>query len=511
MREGAAFERACAARVGRRLPAVVAAVRDGRLHSSAVLLLAPRLIGENHGALMAEASGKSTREAESHSPRGQVRARGGAPGTARRRSARRARRLLELHHERPYARGGAHTARCLTPRCRLHDDPAARDDFGEARVRRSIDRRRTLDDASLAHAARRTAPHGCSGAPRLDVGWGMRRACLTLLAIGCSSSPDGDAVVGSVVDTFVPRAARAAAPAGDLYAGARAAGLEVLVDDRLLGSGFVVDEKGLAITAAHVVAEPGRRIEVRSALAGRVTVRLVAVDRGHDLALLQLPAQGAPYAALPLAERPPRPAEEVYLYGVPMWRHGVLLRGAIAAAAPTYEFLPEEAHYVRVLYVSASTQHGTSGGPWVDASGRVVGMQTALVRDGGNAVGIAAMTPVGAIHDLLERRQDARTPTLGVGVEEMWEQNRDFLGRFPPRTEGVVVARVRTGGPGDKVGLRAFDVVTHVGGERVRLRDELLRRVRTRSPGDRLKLKVLRQGRAPLELELTLGRLEAVR
>ena len=243
----------------------------------------------------------------------------------------------------------------------------------------------------------------------------------------------------------------------------------------------------------------------------RVAVRLVAVDRGHDLALLQLPASGAPYVVLPLASLTPRPADEVFLYGVPMWRHGVLLRGTIAAASPTYEFLPEEAHYVRVLYVSASTQHGTSGGPWVDLAGRVVGMQTALVRDGGNAVGIAAMTPVGAIRDLVRRRKDARTPTLGIGVEEMWEQDRDFLGRFPPRTEGVVVARVRTSGPGDKVGLRAFDVVTHVDGERVSLRDELLRRVRTRKPGDRLKLRVLRQGGEPLEFELTLGRLESLR
>ena len=56
--------RACAAREGRRRPAVVEAVRDGRLHLSAVLLLAPRLTGENHRALMAEASGKSKREVE---------------------------------------------------------------------------------------------------------------------------------------------------------------------------------------------------------------------------------------------------------------------------------------------------------------------------------------------------------------------------------------------------------------------------------------------------------------
>ena len=64
MSEGAADKRVTAARLGRRLPAVMEAVRDGRLHLSAVLLLAPRLTGENHRALMAEASGKSKREVE---------------------------------------------------------------------------------------------------------------------------------------------------------------------------------------------------------------------------------------------------------------------------------------------------------------------------------------------------------------------------------------------------------------------------------------------------------------
>jgi len=336
----------------------------------------------------------------------------------------------------------------------------------------------------------------------------MRRCALLVLIWGCSSSAGGDASAERVFDTLGPSRAPAAEPAKDLYSTARAAGLEVLVDDRLLGSGFLVDEKGLAITAAHVVAEPGRRIEVRSPVVGRVAVRRVAIDRGHDLALLQLPARGAPYAALKLAHAPPRPAHVIYLYGAPMWRHGVMLSGTVAAAQPTYEFLPEQAHYVRVIYVSASTQHGTSGGAWLDAQGAVVGMQTALVRDGGNAVGIASMSPVGAIRELLSRRRDARTPTLGIGVEELWEQDHDFLRRFPPRTEGVVVARVRAGGPGDRVGLRAFDVVTHVDGERVRLRDELLRRVRTSEAGDTVKLTVLRGGE-PLQIELALDRLEA--
>ncbi len=275
MSEGAAYKRIAAARVGRRFPTVVEAVGEGRLHLSAVALLAPRLTEENHRALMADAFGKSKREVEkvvarwfpradavtsvrrlpvrkseqlspgtvglelkpspptpkpeplsegrfkvtftgsqalvekleqakalmSHAnPDGDVatvveraldvlveqltKRRFGAdavkpeqlsPGTvdsppaksaARTRyipaavraavykrdegccsfvspSGRRceSRRFLELHHEEPYARGGAHTESCLTLRCRLHNDLAAIDDFGEAHIRRHVQQR----------------------------------------------------------------------------------------------------------------------------------------------------------------------------------------------------------------------------------------------------------------------------------------------------------------------------------------------------------------------------------
>ncbi len=51
------------------------------------------------------------------------------------------RRFLELHHEQPYARGGAHTESCLTLRCRLHNDLAAIDDFGDAHIRQQVQKR----------------------------------------------------------------------------------------------------------------------------------------------------------------------------------------------------------------------------------------------------------------------------------------------------------------------------------------------------------------------------------
>ena len=349
--------------------------------------------------------------------------------------------------------------------------------------------------------------------------WSLFASSLLLLVLcGCSRRPSEPeaTLVDRVVDAVMPRAAaQATPPVVDLYTQARAAALEVLVDDHLTGSGFVVTPEGLAITAAHVVGA-GQRLEVRTP-GGRLPVQLVATDRGHDLALVRLPTRSSPYPALRVAARVPRPGHQVFLYGAPMFRHGLLLAGSVAVAAATYEFLPTEAHYVRVFAVSGRIQPGTSGAPWLDTAGQVVGMQSAQLHDGGASAGIAAMVPPDAITALLQAKRSAHTPTLGLGLEEVWEQESAFLRRLPARTEGVVVARVRRGGPGETAGLRTYDVITRIDGAPMRLRDTALGKVRAHEPGDRLRLTVLRprpapgQGTESLEVLVTLARLESLK
>ncbi|HYW80974.1 MAG TPA: serine protease, partial [Thermoguttaceae bacterium] len=72
-----------------------------------------------------------------------------------------------------------------------------------------------------------------------------------------------------------------------LYEKAKLASVEVLVDDHMDGSGWFVDGQGLLFTAAHVIGRPGRRIEVISPTIGRIEAQVVAVDLGHDLAMLR--------------------------------------------------------------------------------------------------------------------------------------------------------------------------------------------------------------------------------
>ncbi|MBN1420131.1 MAG: trypsin-like peptidase domain-containing protein [Planctomycetes bacterium] len=299
----------------------------------------------------------------------------------------------------------------------------------------------------------------------------------------------------------------AAAPP-DLYERARLASLEILVDDHLAGSGWFADPKGLAMTAAHVIWS-GRRIEVLSPGAGRIAARIVAADRGRDIALLSVDPRPEGYPALPLATAMPAAGSTIYQIGAPIFRHAVLTRGAVAREGTTFEYLADQKIYAEIFHVSAMTPRGTSGGPWFTPRGEVVGIQSGMMRDGDAAVGIAFVAPLEAVRALLATGRSAATPTFEAAIEEFWEQNRSYTRRFPPRTEGIVVRNPAAGGAAARAGLAEWDLIAAIDGTPVRYRDDLLRAVRAKAPGDEVTFTVRRGGDAdPRSVTVRLERLE---
>jgi S1-C subfamily serine protease len=301
----------------------------------------------------------------------------------------------------------------------------------------------------------------------------------------------------------------AAKPDADLYERAKRASVEVLVDDHLDGSGWFADAKGLVLTAAHVVNRPDRRIEVLSPVAGRLPAKIVAVDHGFDLLLLQVEPREGGYPTLALADRVPPASDDVFLFAASMYRHGLLLRGMVARDDTTFEYYGDQHRYIEVVHVAANVQQNNSGGPWMNHRGEVVGLQSGMFSLHGVPVGVAHMIPVAAIRGLLKNRRSAATPTLGAAVEETWQQQRDFLNRYPPRTEGLVVKVLQNESPASRAGLKQWDVIVAADGQKVRLPDELLRIVRGKQPGQALKLDVLGpDGAGSREATVSLGKLE---
>jgi len=183
-----------------------------------------------------------------------------------------------------------------------------------------------------------------------------------------------------------------AAESGQAFDLVRRAAVEVLVEDRLAGSGCFVSRDGLLVTAAHVVGRPDRRIEVRTTHAGRLVANVVAFDLGHDLALLRVPPHDDGHPYVPVAEHAPALRDRLWLYGAPMFRHDVLLHGRVARPATAYEWLPDEKRYVGCYFVSGPSPQGTSGGARVNDAGELVGIQSGMMTIKSAPVGISQDT-----------------------------------------------------------------------------------------------------------------------
>ena len=296
----------------------------------------------------------------------------------------------------------------------------------------------------------------------------------------------------------------------ELYERAKRASVEVLVDGHLSGSGWFADAEGLVMTASHVIRQPDARFEVLSPVAGRMPAKPVAVDMGRDLGLLRVEPREGGYPALPLADRPPPPGEEIFLLGAPVFRHAVLLRGMVARDGPAFEYYAELRCYIEIVHVAATVQHGTSGGPWFNRRGQVVGLQSGVMPVGKTVyTGIAYVAPLDAIRSLLEKRRTTATPTIGCSVEEIWEQKRETLDRFPPGTEGLIVRLMRDDGPAARAGLKQWDLIIAADGQKVRLRDDLLGVIRRKQPGQPLELDVRSpDGTGTRKVAVRLGKLE---
>ncbi len=292
-----------------------------------------------------------------------------------------------------------------------------------------------------------------------------------------------------------------------LYDRLKQASVEVLVHRRLGGSGCIVGSDGVVLTAAHVLAHSKQNVEVLTPTGCRLPASLIAIDEGHDLALLQLPRQSGGYPALALAKEMPAAGERIHLFGAPLFRHAVMLQGSVARNGTTFEYV--EGHYIEVVHVCGATAKGVSGGPWVNARGEVVAVQSSMMSLGNAVQGIAFVAPIDAIRHLLATKQSPAVTTLGTGVEELWEQPPEFLKAVDRNAEGLVLRQVKKQGPAAKSRIGEGEIITAIDGKPVHLRDELLRAVRNKKVGEKVTLTVLNaHGENQRQVEVRLDRID---
>jgi S1-C subfamily serine protease len=288
------------------------------------------------------------------------------------------------------------------------------------------------------------------------------------------------------------------------------------------GSGFVLDREGRILTNHHVV-EGASKIHVAFADGTKVHAKLLGYDPLHDLAVIKVSVKASTLHPLQLGRsEEARLGEPVIAIGNPFGLERSVSAGVVSGlrrqiTAPNGFTISDS------LQTDAAINHGNSGGPLLDANGRVIGVNAQIADSGVNAnvgVGFAVAMNATVRSDIavLRRGGTVRHGWLGVALGDI-DAILATSGKVRAK-EGALVTGIVYGGPGEKAGLRGGtqgiqvdgvgyciggDIVTAVAGQPVKAPQDLQAAVAARRPGDTLALTVVRSNGSKTTLKVKLG------
>ena len=275
------------------------------------------------------------------------------------------------------------------------------------------------------------------------------------------------------------------------------------------GTGFVWDERGHVVTNFHVIRDSDAVIVSLAATAEPVRARVIGASPQHDLAVLELEDPGFPLRPLTLGTSSDLlVGQKVWAIGNPFGLDQTLTTGVISGLGR--EIRSPTGHRIQdVIQTDAAINPGNSGGPLLDSSGRVIGINTAIVSPSGAYAGIGFAVPADIVRRVvpeLIRRGRVSRPGLGVTLlSEAW--NRRY------RFEGVGIESVTPGGAAERAGLRdaqvyrdrslAVDVIVGVDGRAIKNGYDLMDALDGKAVGQEVEVTVRRgQREQTVRLEL---------
>jgi len=217
------------------------------------------------------------------------------------------------------------------------------------------------------------------------------------------------------------------------------------------GSGFIWDETGHVVTNFHVI-EGASTVYVQLHAGDPIRARVVGGARQYDIAVVKLSNVPAGLRPLPVGtSRTLQVGQATYAIGNPFGLQRTLTTGIVSALERR---LPTaQGREVRgVIQTDAAVNPGNSGGPLLDSSGQLIGVNTAILSESGASAGIGFAIPVDLIRRVVpEVLKNGRAPRPGLGIVAADERLAAQLG-----VRGVVVLDVARGSPAEKAALRAF-------------------------------------------------------
>lgn len=269
-----------------------------------------------------------------------------------------------------------------------------------------------------------------------------------------------------------------------------------------MGSGFIVDPDGYVVTNNHVIEGAGE-ITVILHDGTRHSAKVKGRDPKTDLALLKIETEKElPYVRFGDSEKS-KVGDWVVAVGNPFGLGGSVSAGIISARGRDIQSGP----YDDYLQIDAPINRGNSGGPLFDATGKVVGINTAIFSPSGGSVGIGFAIPATLAEPVIaELKRDGRVARgwLGVHIQSIDETLAESMNL--DKEEGALVSSVEPDSPADRSGLKVGDIILNFDGEEVEDARALPRMVADTDDGDKVNVTVWRDGKKK-SLDVTLGSL----
>ena len=269
-----------------------------------------------------------------------------------------------------------------------------------------------------------------------------------------------------------------------------------------LGSGFIIDEKGILVTNNHVI-EGAEDIVVQVNGEKKFKAKVIGADPLSDIAVLKIESKEK---FLPVRfgdSDKARIGDWVIAIGNPFGLGGTVTSGIISARNRSIGL----SRYEDYIQTDASINSGNSGGPLFDMNGNVIGINTAILGRSGN-VGIGFSIPSNSakiVIDQLIEFGETKRGWLGVRIQVVDQGIADAENLDKPR--GALVASVADNSPSDKGGIKPGDIILEFDGKPINEMKELPKIVAETDVGKKVIVKVWRNKRE-ITKEIVLGRLE---
>ncbi len=295
-------------------------------------------------------------------------------------------------------------------------------------------------------------------------------------------------------------------------------GMTVVTPGEGSGSGAVIDRMGHILTNYHVV-EDSKEIEVTLAEGQQRKADLIGYDAEHDIAILKVDARPDELFPIELGSSDNlKVGQRVYALGNPFGLERSITTGIISALNRTLPSRVPNRDLKSIIQTDAALNPGNSGGPLLDTSGRLIGMNVAIATKSGQNAGLGFAIPINRIARFVpELIATGKITRPDVGIIAVMETDK-----------GLQIVGTNEDGPAAKSGLRGWrvvrkqirrgplyqtvqrqdrdyaDLIIAVDGQTVKTGSALIEAIEAHKPGDQIVLTILREGQ-PQQVSITLG------